>query len=227
VVFTVYRTGLKNDRIVGERCEEGRPHPRFGGRPLKDTLSIDRVAATLSVNYPFGAVYVPEGTGVLLNNEMDDFSARPLTPNAYGLVGVAANAIAPGKRPLSSMTPTFLETPDKIGILGTPGGSRIISMVMIGILEFAAGRSPQAWVTAKRYHHQYLPDQGDYEQGGLTAAQQEDLRNRGHTLSENSRAYGNMHAVLWDRRAATVSAASDPRGEGESAVFTTPQAVQR
>lgn len=187
----------------------------------------NRVAATLSVNYPFGAVYVPEGTGVLLNNEMDDFSARPLTPNAYGLVGVAANAIAPGKRPLSSMTPTFVETPDKIGILGTPGGSRIISMVMIGILEFAAGHSPQAWVTAKRYHHQYLPDQVEYEQGGLTPAQQADLRERGHTLNENSRAYGNMHAVLWDRRAATVSAASDPRGEGEAAVFATPLAVQR
>ena len=182
----------------------------------------NRVAATLSVNYPFGACYVPDGTGVLLNNEMDDFSARPLTPNAYGLVGVAANAIAPGKRPLSSMTPTFLETPEKIGILGTPGGSRIISMVMIGILEFIAGREPVAWVSAKRYHHQYLPDEVQFEKDGLTEAEQADLERRGHTLREQSRNYGNMHAILWDRRTGKVSAASDPRGEGEAQVFDAP-----
>src|SRR5690606_32483295 len=97
----------------------------------------NRVAATLSINYPFGAAFVPPGTGVLLNNEMDDFSARPGTPNAYGLVGAEANAIAPGKRMLSSMTPTFLERDGQVAILGTPGGSRIISMVLLGTLEFA------------------------------------------------------------------------------------------
>lgn len=182
----------------------------------------NRVAATLSVNYPFGACYVPPGTGVLLNNEMDDFSARPLTPNAYGLVGVAANAIAPGKRPLSSMTPTFLESAEKIGILGTPGGSRIISMVMIGILEFIAGHEPEAWVAAKRYHHQYLPDEVQFEKDGLTAAEQADLECRGHTLREQSRNYGNMHAILWDRGTGKVTAASDPRGEGEAQVFAAP-----
>lgn len=187
----------------------------------------NRVAATLSVNYPFGAAYVPAGTGVLLNNEMDDFSARPLTPNAYGLVGVAANAIAPGKRPLSSMTPTFLETADKVGILGTPGGSRIISMVIIATLEFAAGRQPDAWVAAKRYHHQYLPDEVQFERGGLSAEQQSDLQRRGHKLREISRNYGNMHAILWDRRTDEVSAASDPRGEGSAEVFVTPPPTQR
>jgi len=185
----------------------------------------NRVAATLSVNTPFGAVYVPEGTGVLLNNEMDDFSARPLTPNAYGLVGVAANAIGPGRRPLSSMTPTFLETPERVGVLGTPGGSRIISMVMIGILEFAAGRPPQDWVSASRYHHQYLPDEVQYEKGGLSPAAVADLRRRGHTLSEQSRNYGNMHAVLWNRAEGTVSAASDPRGEGAAMVFDVPRSA--
>lgn len=179
----------------------------------------NRVAATLSVNYPFGAAFVPAGTGVLLNNEMDDFSARPLTPNAYGLVGVAANTIAPGKRPLSSMTPTFLETRRKVGILGTPGGSRIISMVMIGILEFAAGRKPGAWVAAKRYHHQYLPDEVQFERGGLARDEQRDLEGRGHKLHEIGRHYGNMQAILWDRVDGEVSAASDPRGEGAAAVF--------
>ena len=182
----------------------------------------NRVAATLSVNYPFGAVFVPDGTGVLLNNEMDDFSARPLTPNAYGLVGVAANAIEPGKRPLSSMTPTFLESGDQIGILGTPGGSRIISMVMIGILDFISGNKPDSWVAAKRFHHQYLPDQVQFELGGLTADEQQDLKHRGHELKEISRNYGNMHAILWNLAKGEVDAASDPRGEGAADVFKTP-----
>ena len=180
----------------------------------------NRVAATLSVNYPFGAAFVPPNTGVLLNNEMDDFSAAPLTPNVYGLVGVGANAIAPGKRPLSSMTPTFLETADKVGILGTPGGSRIISMVLVGILEFVAGRKPDAWVAAKRYHHQYLPDEVHFELGGLSNDAQQDLERRGHKLKENSRNYGNMHAILWNRLTQEVDAASDPRGAGEATVFT-------
>ena len=187
----------------------------------------NRVAATLSVNYPFGAVFAPDGTGVLLNNEMDDFSARPMTPNAYGLVGVEANAIGPGKRPLSSMTPTFLETKDEIGILGTPGGSRIISMVIIGILDFASGNKPESWVRAKRFHHQYLPDAVEFELGGLTADEQLDLERRGHQLQENNRNYGNMHAILWDKARAEVSAASDPRGEGAAAVFSISNDPQR
>ena len=182
----------------------------------------NRVAGTLSVNYPFGAAFVPPGTGVLLNNEMDDFSARPLTPNVYGLVGVGANAIAPGKRPLSSMTPTFLETHDRVGILGTPGGSRIISMVLVGLLEFVDGHKPQAWVSAKRYHHQYLPDEVQFERGGLSAEAQRDLIQRGHQLKENSRNYGNMHAILWNRATDEVDAASDPRGEGAASVFAVP-----
>ena len=179
----------------------------------------NRVAATLSINYPFGTAAVPAGTGVLLNNEMDDFSARPLTPNAYGLVGAHANAIAPGKRPLSSMTPTFLESPRGIGILGTPGGSRIISMVLIGTLEFARGADPEVWVSAKRFHHQYLPDEVQYERGGLTEPQQTALRKKGHVLREISRNYGNMHAILWHRGSGEVKAASDPRGEGAALVW--------
>ena len=79
----------------------------------------NRVSATVTINYPFGSGFVPPGTGVLLNDEMDDFSAKPGVPNAYGLVGAEANAIAPGKRPLSSMTPTFLEGPQGVAVLGT------------------------------------------------------------------------------------------------------------
>jgi gamma-glutamyltranspeptidase/glutathione hydrolase len=109
----------------------------------------NRVAATLSINYPFGSGFVPPGTGVLLNDEMDDFSAQPGTPNAYGLIGGTANAIAPGKRMLSSMSPTFMESDDHVVILGTPGGSRIITMVLQGILAAASGQGNAGdWVAA-------------------------------------------------------------------------------
>jgi len=179
----------------------------------------NRVAATLSVNFPFGCAFTPPGTGVLLNNEMDDFSSKALSPNGYGLVGVEANAIAPYKRPLSSMTPTFLETPERVGILGTPGGSRIISMVLLGTLSYAAGEAPAQWVATPRYHHQYLPDEVLYEPEAFNADARSALEARGHTLRLSHRDYGNMHAVLWDRLNGEVSAASDPRGEGTAVVW--------
>jgi len=174
----------------------------------------NRVAATLSINYPFGAAFVPPGTGVLLNDEMDDFSAKPGVPNAYGLVGAEANAIAPGKRPLSSMTPTFLESEDRVAILGTPGGSRIITMVLLATLEFAANTPPSAWVSSPRFHHQYLPDTIQFESGAIDIEGQNKLQARGHALKPLSRNYGNMQAILWDKKGDTVSAASDPRGGG-------------
>ncbi len=176
----------------------------------------NRVAATLSINYPFGAAFVPPGTGVLLNDEMDDFSSSPGTPNVYGLVGDKANAIAPGKRPLSSMSPTFLEDKKRVAILGTPGGSRIITMVLLAALEFAAGKPPHAWVSAARFHHQYLPDQLSFEPGTFDRATISKLTSMGHNLKKRGRHYGNMQAILWDRVENRVMAASDPRGNGEA-----------
>lgn len=178
----------------------------------------NRVAATLSINYPFGSGFMPEGSGVLLNDEMDDFSAKPGVPNAYGLVGAEANAIAPGKRPLSSMTPTFIDGPDGVAILGTPGGSRIITMVLLGTLEFAAGRAPADWVTRPRFHHQYLPDTLQFEPEAFSADLQDELTLRGHSLQQVAQPWGNMQAVWWDRRGRRVLAASDPRGEGTAEV---------
>lgn len=175
----------------------------------------NRVAATLSINYPFGSAFMPPGTGVLLNNEMDDFSIKPGVANVYGLVGNSANAIAPGKRPLSSMSPTFLETDDAVVILGTPGGSRIISMVLLAALEFAEGRGgPREWVSLPRYHHQYLPDVVQYESEALSQNEIDSLRKRGHKLEMRKRNYGNMQAIVWYKRKNKVRAASDPRGEG-------------
>ncbi len=174
----------------------------------------NRVAATLSINYPFGSGFVPPGTGVLLNDEMDDFSARPGTPNVYGLVGGDANAIAPGKRMLSSMTPTFVEDAERVAILGTPGGSRIITMVLLGILEMAEGESPEAWVSRPRFHHQYLPNQVQYEPNAFDDELIKQLQAMGHQLKPLTDEYGNMQAVLWNKTTGGVEAASDPRGIG-------------
>ncbi len=161
----------------------------------------NRVAATLSINYPFGACLTPPGTGVLLNDEMDDFSAKPGAPNAYGLVGGQANAVAPGKRPLSSMTPTFVEDHDGVAILGTPGGSRIITMVMLAVLDMASGdHQPASWVSRPRFHHQYLPDAVQYEPGAFDRAMIEGLTARGHRLKALDAPYGNMQAIYWDRK---------------------------
>ncbi|WP_220396266.1 gamma-glutamyltransferase [Arenimonas terrae] len=171
-------------------------------------------AVTQTVNLPYGNAVVVPGTGFLLNNEMDDFSVKPGVPNAYGLVGEDANAIAPGKRPLSSMTPTFLIGEDRVAALGTPGGSRIVTMVLLGLFELMDGRGAQATADRPRYHHQYLPDVLQAEPGAFTEAQIAALRGRGHELKVAESPWGNMHVVLWNRGTGAVEAGADPRWKG-------------
>lgn len=179
----------------------------------------NRVAATLSLNTPFGSGFMPPGTGVILNNEMDDFAIKPDAPNTYGLVGGDANAIALGKRPLSSMTPTFLESDDAVVVLGTPGGSRIITMVLLATLEFAHGRGgPKEWVSLPRFHHQYLPDVVTHEARAFGDDEARALQNQGHKLEAERGGYGNMQLVTWYRNTGKMEAASDPRGEGGAKV---------
>ena len=178
----------------------------------------NRVSATLSINLPFGSAFTVPNTGVVLNNEMDDFSAKPGEPNAYGLVGNAANAIAPNKRPLSSMTPSFVESEDAIALIGTPGGSRIITMVMLGMLEHFDGQPVSDWVGRSRFHHQYLPDMIQHEPNTFSAAEISALESKGHKLKSVGREYGNMQAILWDKKTGSVTAASDPRAFGEAQV---------
>ena len=211
-------------QIDMQRATPSRPVP-VDAREGQDTTHFsvldsdgNRVAATLSVNYPFGSGYVAPGTGVLLNDEMDDFSVKPGVANVYGLVGNEANAIAPGKRMLSSMSPTFVEGDERITILGTPGGSRIISMVLLGVLDAIDGLSAEQIVGLGRFHHQYLPDRIELEAGALDPAAIEELRARGHVLREIDDGYGNMQVVSWDLSNGTVTAASDPRGIGHGAV---------
>jgi gamma-glutamyltranspeptidase/glutathione hydrolase len=192
---------------------------RFRGTQTSHFSVIDRdgnrVAATVTINTAFGSAFMPPGTGVLLNNEMDDFVIKPGVPNAYGLVGSKANAIAPGKRPLSSMTPTFLESPEAVVILGTPGGSRIITMVLLATLEVAERRGqPRDWATLRRFHHQYVPDQVSYELDAFDARELEQLQALGHRLKERRRTYGNMQIVTWFKNERRLEAASDPRGDG-------------
>lgn len=171
------------------------------------------VATTQTVNTVFASKFVAEGTGVLLNNEMDDFSAKPGEQNAFGLIGGVANSIQPGKRPLSSMTPTFIIGENDVAVLGTPGGSRIITMVMLGILDYFDGNPVQSWTALPRYHHQYIPDILYYEPGALDPEVIPALKARGHHLKESQYTWGNMNAAHWDKATGETAAATDPRGE--------------
>ncbi len=171
------------------------------------------VSATLTINLPYGSAFVPPGTGVLLNNEMDDFSAAPGVPNEYGLIGFDANAIEPGKRMLSSMSPTIVRSEDRVAVLGTPGGSRIITMVLLGILDFIDGKGPDSWVALPRFHHQYQPDEISLERNVLGEEEIAELEALGHEVSVLARPWGNMHGVMWDRARDSVEAAHDPRWE--------------
>ncbi|MDB5979421.1 MAG: ggt 1 [Pseudomonas sp.] len=184
-------------------------------------LDVDgnAVAATLSVNLPFGSAFSVPGTGVILNNEMDDFAADPHGSNAYGLAGSSANAVAAGKRPLSSMSPSFIESPTEFSAFGTPGGSRIPSMVLLSMLQYLDGQPIATWPAVPRYHHQYLPDVVEYEPGAFTPAQLADLQARGYSVKDTQRPYGNQQVLFWNKDNAKVEAATDPRGLGVPAVF--------
>lgn len=179
----------------------------------------NRVAVTQSINFWFGSGFVAKGTGVILNNEMDDFAIAPGVENGYGLIGADANAIAPGKRMLSSMSPTFAVSPRGVAVIGTPGGSRIISMVLLAILDWIDVKDAKAIVSAPRYHHQFHPDKVVYEPGALSDAEAAALAALGHDLAPQDTRYGNMQVILWDYDSGAVSTGSDPRGEGSGRVY--------
>ncbi|WP_432741105.1 gamma-glutamyltransferase [Methylobacter sp. G7] len=216
------RSSLRLDKALPSGMLSGEIQPQPEGVNTSHFSIIDeqgnRVAATLSINFPFGAGLVAPGTGVLLNDHMDDFASLPGAMNGYGLVGGIANAIAPGKRMLSSMTPTFLDDGHHVAVLGTPGGSRIISMVLLAALDFAKGHEPDSWVQVPRFHHQFMPDVIEYEQGALTADEQTRLAAMGHQLKAARYHYGNMQAVQWNKTTGQLTAASDRRGEGRAVV---------
>jgi len=142
------------------------------------------VAVTYTINGSFGAAVIAPGTGFFLNNEMDDFTVKPGTPNLYGLVQGEANAIMPGKRPLSSMAPTLVEKDGRVLlVLGSPGGSRIITAVLETILNIVDyGMGPQEAVDVPRLHYQGQPDQVYFERSGLSPDTLKELAEKGYRL---------------------------------------------
>jgi gamma-glutamyltranspeptidase/glutathione hydrolase len=174
------------------------------------------VGITMTINTSYGSGITVPGTGIILNNEMDDFSVAPDTPNAYGLVDTrGANAIAPGKRPLSSMTPTLLVKDDQpFMVTGSPGGPRIISTVLLTILNVVDwGMDVQAAVSAPRYHHQWIPDTLRVEPEtprDVTEA----LRALGHTVDVQSRHWSAAEAIVIDPVTGLHAGGSDPRTDG-------------
>jgi gamma-glutamyltranspeptidase/glutathione hydrolase len=175
------------------------------------------VAATQTVNLEFGAALVLPGTGFVLNNEMDDFALKAGTPNAFGLVGNAANAPAAGRRPLSSMTPSFVMGDDKVLVIGTPGGSRIITMVLEGILAWLDGDDPAKVAANPRFHHQYLPDVVSAEPKAFSADEIKGLEAMGHKVTAGTRTWGFMNAVDWNKKTGEMRGGTDPRGVSGSA----------
>jgi gamma-glutamyltranspeptidase / glutathione hydrolase len=216
------RTSIRTDKAMPSNLLPGIESEHVGMQTTHfSILDADgnRVAATISINLFFGTGYMAPKTGVLLNNTMDDFSTKPGRPNVFGLVGNTANAIAPRKRALSSMSPTFVETPHGMMIIGSPGGSYIISMVLLGALNYLDGMSAADIVKYPHYHHQYLPDVVDYEAGALTETEIKELEAMGHGLKVSGRQWGNMQVITWDYASGKVDAASDPRGEGVGLVY--------
>ena len=215
------RASVRTDRATPSSMLAGNPGlPEGTDTTHFSVIDADgnMVAATLTVNLPFGSGFMPPGTGLLINNEMDDFSAKEGEPNAFGLIGFKANEIQPYKRPLSSMSPTFMIGEGRRAVVGTPGGSRIITMVLLGILDFVRGNQPESWVSLPRFHHQYMPDEISAEPDAFTPQQVEALKALGHEVKVRERTWGNMHGVMWDRAAGEVSAASDKRSDAGRAI---------
>ena len=222
------RAGISMDKATPSALLSGAPPPVVG--PHTTHFSIidsqgNYVAATLTINTAYGSGLIAAHTGVLLNNEMDDFALQAGVPNVYGVMGYDANSVKPGKRPLSSMSPTFMFGHDRVVVLGTPGGSRIITMVLLGILGFDDGLTPQQVVALPRFHHQYLPDVISVEPGALTPGVIAKLEAMGYTIGAGENTWGNMQAVEWNRRDNLLSGGTDPRNPvGRAEVQTMPQA---
>lgn len=194
----------------------------FGKESMETThyVIVDKegnaASVTTTLNNSYGSLVVVEGAGFLLNDEMDDFSVKPGTPNLYGLVGGKANAIEPSKRMLSSMTPSILEKDGKLFmVVGTPGGSTIITSVfqaIINVVDF--GMTMQEAVAAPRFHHQWLPDQIDYEPNAISENVRESLKQKGYVLKER-KPYGRVDGILVNTDG-TYQAGADPRGDDKA-----------
>jgi gamma-glutamyltranspeptidase / glutathione hydrolase len=206
--------------------QKGRPGTPKTVKESQDTSHltvVDRdrqvVTLTFTVNYNFGSGVVVPGTGILLNDEMDDFAVAPGVPNAFGLVGGEANAVAPGKTPLSSMSPTIVTENDQLRLaLGAPGGSTIITTVLQIILNNLVYKMNVAEaVAAGRMHQQWSPDKLSVDRWGFDAGTLAELTRRGHNI-EPREYWGNANAIE-QLNDGTLQGAADPRKEGTAAGF--------
>jgi len=207
------KLGPREPAMMGNKTRDESPNTSHLTVVDKD---LNAVSLTFTVNYGFGSGVVTPGTGILLNDEMDDFSSAPGQPNAYGLVGGEANAIAPAKIPLSSMTPTIVTKDGRFAFAtGSPGGSTIITTSLQVVLHVVDhGLDARAAVAAPRLHHQWLPDELRVEPG-FDAATLEGLRARGHTV-KLVEPWGNASCIRV-RADGTLEGSADPRGEGTAA----------
>ena len=178
------------------------------------------VSITTTINSSYGSKIVVDGAGFLLNNEMDDFSAKPGSSNQYGLIGSEANSIQPGKRMLSSMTPTIILKDNKpYIIIGSPGGSTIITTVLQVIMNcIDFDMNIRLAITAPRIHDQWLPDRIDYEEYALTPRIKIELEKMGYRIGEE-RVLGMAEGIMIDRKNNYIYGASDPRGDGYAAGY--------
>ena len=224
LVHPAYAAGLRATIHPGKATPSallpGKPAPLEDEETTHFSIIDDEgniVSATQTINLLYGSGLVPPGTGVILNDEMDDFALKPGTPNAFGVMGFEANAVEAGKRMLSSMTPTILVSDDQVAALGAPGGSRIITEVLLGILGYDAGLGAQEVAALPRIHHQWLPDAISAEPGALSPATIAALEAMGHTVNAGDDTWGNLQTVSWDRDGGTLSGGTDPRNPVGSA----------
>lgn len=212
------RKTIRLDRASSsEEVRAGRP----AGHESEETTHFtvvdaqgNAVANTYTLNDGFGSGVVAKGTGVFLNNEMDDFAAKPGTPNLYGLIQGERNAVAPRKRPLSAMTPTFVLRKDGSlwFTIGTPGGPTIINTVLqviTNVIDY--GMNIQQAIDAPRIHHQWLPDEVAYEPYGLSGDTQKALINRRHKLVTKPRYMGDAQGIMIEEKTGVRLGATDPR----------------
>lgn len=220
------RASIHPDKATPSASLSGQPAPLEDDETTHFSI-IDaegnRVSATQTVNLLYGSGMVAPGTGVLLNNEMDDFALKAGTPNAFGVMGFEANAPEPGKRMLSSMTPSFIESDTQLALIGAPGGSRIITQVLLAILGYDAGLDARQVAALPRFHHQWMPDAISGEAGALDAETVAKLQSMGHAVNAGERTWGNLQTVHWNKQANTLEGGSDPRNPvGTSEVLLVP-----
>ncbi len=208
---------------AGRRVYSGQP-PKEGANETTHFSVMDRfgngVATTTTLNGSFGSGVTVPGAGFLMNNEMDDFATRPGSPNVYGLIDGETNAVGPGKRPLSSMTPTVVKKDGKLYLLlGSPGGPTIINTVL-NVLSNVIDLNfdIQEAVDAPRFHHQWKPDVIRVEKGGFSAPVQAALRKKGYQIEFRNQ-IGDAHCIMVDPKTGIYLGAPDPRSESKASKY--------